>query len=71
MGTAQKMAEALAARIKKSNMRQVDIAKGTDLTQGTISNVSNVAPNMNLSVYGRITDYLDRMDKRNAKGSEK
>lgn len=64
MGTAQKMAEALAKRIKNSDVRQIDIAKATKLNQGTISNVANVAPNMNLSVYGRITDYLDRVDKK-------
>jgi len=67
MGTAKKMAEALAKRVRESGVRQVDIAKATRIAQPTISHVANVADNMTLSVYGRITDYLDRLDKKREK----
>jgi len=67
MGTAQKMAETLAKRIKECGVKQMDIAKATKTPQSTISNLANVAPNMQLGLYGRITDYLDRLDKKREK----
>lgn len=66
MATAKKMAEALAARLKQSGLTQVELGKATKLSQTTISKVIRIAPNMQLGVYGAITDYLDRLDKKRA-----
>ena len=67
MATAKKMAEALAARLKQSGLTQVELGKATKLSQTTISKVIRIAPNMHLGVYGAITDYLDRLDKKREK----
>jgi len=67
MATAKKMAEALAARLKQSGLTQVELGKATKLSQTTISKVIRIAPNMQLGVYGAITDYLDRLDKKREK----